>query len=137
MYNTDMSDVAKREYIVLGILIVVFAVSLFPALVYMRQERRDGVRRDEINALKTVLELKNNEIGYYSVTFDASPHEYVVMESDGKKAVSWFLRAELENTTDERQEKDLETNNYYRIVKEGKKTFYDVCGGEFRCDVRE
>lgn len=128
---------ARKEGIVLGILIAVLLVSIFPSALYARRERRDGIRRDEVAAFKRQLEDFNNKHNRYPVTLSASPHQYVVVEQAGDAATAWYLRAELENKVPETADKDLEAerNYYYRVVHDNGHVYYDVCGGTLTCGV--
>ncbi len=126
---------AKNEYAVLGCLLVVFIMALLPALVHARREVRDGERRQELRQLKHALEMSNNKLGYYPKIFDAAPFTYVILAADGEAAIAWYIRALMENRAEPAAGLDLEYNMYYRIVNESGLTYYDICGGEFRCDV--
>jgi type II secretory pathway pseudopilin PulG len=130
-----MDTVAKREYLVLVVLVVILLASLYPALMHMRREARDGIRRNELVALKRQMEQHNNELGHYPTQFDAVPHRYVVLEQDGDKAVAWYIRAELENAPQPTAGFNEEHNVFYQVVRGGDRTFYDICGGEYQCGV--
>lgn len=130
-----MTSLAKKEGIVLLLLIAVLVIGLYPALRHARRETRDGIRRDEIAARKTALEQYFNAHDTYPLTFDASPHQYVVEAWDSAGAISWFVRARLENESPETVAFDAEAgrNYWYRIVRYDSATYYDVCGGIARC----
>ena len=130
-----MTSVAKKEGLVLLFLIVVLGIGLYPALRHARREARDGIRRDEIAARKTSLEQYFNAHETYPREFDASPHQYVVESSDNQGVTGWYVRAQLENKTEETVAFDAEAerNYWYRIIREGETTYYDVCGGIARC----
>ena len=134
-----MDKIAKRELSVLLILVVVFFSLLFPALRFARRETRDGIRRDEIAAFKQVLEQYYNKHEVYPLEFDASPHEYVVVEQTVKGATVWYLRARLENQAMAAESFDAESgrNYYYRLINQDGYTFYDVCGGSATCALAE
>lgn len=121
----------------MAVLVVLLLGLTVPSLLHARREQRDGIRRDELAGLKRELEKKNNELGYYPIEFDASPHRYVVTEAHGDKAIAWYLRAELENFADSTSgfDEERDRNYYYRISNEDEKTFYDVCGGTLTCGV--
>lgn len=125
--------IARREYIVLGLLVIVFLGALLPSLLHSRRERRDGIRRSELVAFKQLMEQKNNELGYYPTEFDATPHQFIVTEQNEEQALEWYLRAQLENTPQPTAAFDLERNVYFRIVHEGGLVFYDICGGTSTC----
>jgi hypothetical protein len=62
---TRLSTVAKREALVLAIILGLFVISLLPALLGVRMERRDGERRTHLAGLKRALEDFNNAQGFY------------------------------------------------------------------------
>jgi hypothetical protein len=132
-----MDPIARRECIVLGLAVLLFVSLLLPALLHARREARDGVRRNEMAAFKNVLEQYYNVHETYPLTFDASPHRYVVVTSDEKGATAWYLQARLENKkashADQSQEEGANFN--YRIVREGDFTYYEVCGGTPTCSL--
>ena len=133
-----MSTLAKREVSVVIIAVIVLLILLIPAVQYSRQEVRDGIRRDEVAAGKRVLEDYFNEHGAYPLVFDAAPHEYVVVVSEGGAALEWFIRAQLENTAppESGYNPEEERNFHYRVVNDRGQTYYEVCGGSVRCDLR-
>lgn len=128
-----MHSRAWYEIGVLGLLVVLLLGLSIPSLLHARKERRDGIRRTELLEFKRMLEEANNELGYYPAGFVASPHLYIAVEGDGDAATSWYLRAELENKAEEAHGFDEEYNVFYRIVRDGEKTYYDICGGESEC----
>lgn len=100
---------------------------------------RDGIRRDEVAAFKTVLEQYYNKHEVYPLEFDASPHKYVVVKQANGGAASWYLRAKLENNAVEDEGFDAESgrNYYYRLINESGATYYDVCGGSDGCALED
>jgi len=128
-----VTGLAKKEYMVLGILCLIFLAMLFPALQSSRREVRDGIRRNELVQFKVLLEQYFNEYNEYPLEFDASPHEYVVTEVDGDEAMAWYLRAKLENGGEAGSGFDLEHNVFYRVFIDDGLTFYDICGGGSEC----
>ena len=130
----------KRGWWEWGVLVglaVLLLVFLSPSLLYVRQERRDGIRRTELRQFKQLMEERNNELGYYPIELNAAPHEFVVTDSEGEQAEGWYLRAWLENPAEPEVGFDEEYNVYYRIGREGEKTYYDICGGLERCGAKE
>lgn len=127
----------RRELCALAALVMVFVLALVPALFHARREARDGIRRAAMVQLKRELEGYYNKHERYPLTFDAKGYQYVVSESDGTRAVSWYVRAELENRTDSVAAFDFEYNVYYRVVHDTDKTYYDICGGTSRCEAAE
>jgi len=123
------------EWGVVVSLVGVLLIMIMPSLWYARAEARDGIRRAELRSFKTLLEEKNNELGYYPMDVVVDPHEYRVLEHKGAAAVSWRLRAELENSRASEAGFDEEFNVYYRVFESGGQTFYEICGGEDRCGV--
>src|SRR3989344_3792944 len=130
-----MTPVAKKEGLVLLFLLVILGGSVYPALRHARREARDGIRRDEVAARKTSLEQYFNFHATYPREFDASPHQYLVESSDNQGVTGWLVRAQLENEAEETVAFDPEAgrNYWYRIVRQGQATYYDVCGGISRC----
>ena len=128
-----IKSIATWEYLVVGLLVGILLLALIPAVVYARREQRDGIGRNEVIQLKYALERYNNEHGKYPLTFEVGPHQYVVEESDGSQAISWYLRAQLENPGVPTAAFDYEHNVYYRVVRQGDLIFYDICGGISRC----
>ena len=130
-----MKQPLKGELLVIGVGVLIFGALLVPSLHHAQQERRDGIRRDEVAAAKIELEQYFNAHETYPREFDASPHQYVVEVDDGQGATGWYVRAELENAADAIVAFDEEAgrNYWYRIVREGGATYYDVCGGISRC----
>lgn len=127
----------RRELCAFAALVMVFVLALVPALFHARREARDGIRRAAMVQLKRELEGYYNKHERYPLTFDAKGYQYVVTKSDGTQAVSWYVRAELENRTDPVAVFDFEHNVYYRVVNDRGKTYYDVCGGTSRCGAAE
>lgn len=130
-----MTALAKKEYIVIGFLLGILFASMIPSLLYARKEKRDGIRRDEIAAMKRALEGINNVKGVYPLEFKATPHQYIVTDKDSTSAKGWFLRVELENPTKDELGFDEEAgrNYFFRILNEHGHIYYDVCGGEDTC----
>lgn len=129
-----MDKTAKKEFLFIGLALLLFLILLAPAIKFARAEWRDGIRRNELKNFKIVLEQNNNKNGYYPVEFNASPHKYTVVEKNGDSASKWFLRAELENKNKQQTGFDLENNIYFRYVSENGKNFYDICGGDYKCE---
>ncbi len=119
---------------VVGVLVVVLLVGVFFASLQARREVRDGVRRAELRNIKHELEMYFNKHETYPLRFDDATHEYVVVEQDEEGAVGWYARAELENKAEPAAGFDLEYNIGYRVVIEGGRTFYDLCGGNYKCE---
>jgi len=132
-----MKSIRKREYIGLIVLVLLFSGLLLPALQQARREKRDGIRREEARNIKTAVEMYFNEYDFYPLEFNAGGHEYVVLKQAGQGASEFYIRAELENSGETAAGFDEEYNIYFRIVNEGGKTFYDICGGELRCGEEE
>ena len=130
-----MNTIARKELTVLVLVVLCFVLLLMPALLHARRERRDGVRREALAALKTELEQYNNKTGTYPLTFDAGEYQYVVTEQAKEAATSWHLRTKLENNPQPTTGFDEEAgrNYYYRVVKEDKGTWYEICGGTATC----
>jgi len=132
-----MNSLAKREYLVVGAVLLLMAVMLVPALQHARAERRDGIRRTEIAERKVLLEQYYNLHNTYpgADEFDAAPHEYVPTERDAIGVQRWYLRAVLENKADLEAAYDAEAgrNYYYRVHQIDGETVYDVCGGGPDC----
>ncbi len=125
-----METIAKLEFLVLSVLTSVLLLGVFNSARIARQERRDGVRRDEIRAVKTQLEQYYNQHNRYPLEFNAGQYHYVVMNANTNSAVSWYIRGQLERRPAPTAAFDLEHNIYYRVTPEG---FYDICGAEFHC----
>lgn len=130
-----MDTRAKLEYLVLIICVFLLIVLIIPALGYARREARDGIQRENLAHVKRLLEDANNKLGYYPVSFSASPYIYYVTMQEGNKALGWYIRAQLENphvpgTLYDAQEGH---NFYYRYVQKNGKTLYEICGGELQC----
>ncbi len=132
-----MDLLARREYIALGLAALLFVSLLVPALLHARREARDGIRRNEIAAFKNVLEQYYNVHETYPLTFDASPHRYIVVTSDEEGATAWYLQAMLENKAASHagQSQEEGANFDYRVVQEGDFTYYEVCGGTPTCSL--
>ena len=110
---------------------------LIPSLLFARREYRDGIQRENIARLKRQLEDINNDKGYYPVTLSALPYEYHVTKTEGEKALAWYVRGVLENSHESASGFDAEEghNFYYRYMNDGKKTYYEICGGTPNCDI--
>lgn len=130
-----MDTRAKWEYLVLAICIVALVALIIPSLMYARREAHDGVIREELAHVKRMLEDVNNKLGYYPVSFSASPYEYYVTMKEGEKAVGWYVRASIKNPPKELRGYDAEEghNFFYRYVQEKNTTFYEICGGAYSC----
>ena len=128
-----MTGLAKKEYIVLGLVFFVFLGLLYPALLSSRREVRDGIRRNELVQFKVLLEQYFNEHDQYPLEFNADPHKYVVTRVKDDESVAWYLRARLENDGEASSGFDLEHNVFFRVVVDDGFTFYDICGGESKC----
>src|SRR5687768_3132610 len=68
-----MLTTARREYLVLAVLLIIFLVSLIPSLLTSRAHVRDGLRRQDITSLKRSLEQFYNEHEYYPPVRQAGP----------------------------------------------------------------
>lgn len=132
-----MDITARREIMVLILALTLFLSLLYPAMMHARREARDGLRRDEVAAFKRVLEQYYNEYETYPLEFDAAPHQYVVMESSEQGATAWYLRAHLENNHETATAHDAEEGRQYdfRLIRDGDRTYYEVCGGMPTCDL--
>lgn len=130
-----ITKIATKELLSVLVLGIVLLTSMIPSLLYARGERADGVRRQEVLQLKRNLERYYNKHNYYPLTFETGRHEYVVIGAEHNQATAWYVRAQLKNNLLPAQGLDLEYNVYYRIVREEEKTFYDICGGIFTCNV--
>ncbi|MDP3997084.1 MAG: hypothetical protein U1C49_02470 [Candidatus Andersenbacteria bacterium] len=131
-----MDKVYRRELLAVIAAAIMLVVFLLPALRFARREQRDNIRRDEVASDKIELEQYFNKYETYPLKFNASPHDYVVVMKDEVGATGWFVRARLENHHDDKAGFDEEQgrNYYYRYVNPTNSTFYEVCGGELRCD---
>jgi len=131
-----MNTLAKREALVLIILIAIFVVLLIPSLQHARRETRDGLRRHEIADIKHQIEMYFNEHESYPLKYDASPHEYVTTETNDDVATGWYLRARLENEHKTGSDFDHEPGRqyYYRYVNSNDHTYFEVCGGIAKCN---
>ena len=131
-----MNTLAKREAIIIILIIVVFSLFLYPSLRYARRETRDGIRRQEIADTKHQLEMYFNKHNSYPLMFNASPHKYVVTSTSDDMATGWYLRAQMENNhqTGSDFDHDLGRQYFYRYLNEDKLTYYDVCGGQLDCN---
>lgn len=65
------------------------------------------------------------------------PYLYCVIETDGERAIAWYLRARLERQTSPRAGFDDEYNIFFRVTHEQGKTLYDICGGTLRCGEKD
>jgi hypothetical protein len=133
-----VNKVAKKEYIVLVCLALVLLATTLPALQYARREKRDGMRRDALVAMKRKLEEANNKLGYYPANFSAAPDTFVATSTKGKEALGWYLEVKLENNNRPTSGFDYEGdhNFYYRIQKRPDGTYYQICGGTNTCGVK-
>jgi len=133
-----MSPLTRREYFVLGAVILIFVSFLIPGLLYARREARDGLRRGEIAAFKNVLEQYYNQHGTYPLEFNAAPHRYVVVSRDAAGVTAWYLQAQLENAAPSHEGRNEEEGATfdYRVVREGGLTLYEVCGGTPDCSLQ-
>jgi len=131
-----MEKTAKLEISFLLLFFFVFATLLFPAALHARREVRDGIRRNELTNFKTELEKYYNKHETYPLTFNANPHQYAVVEKNTKGATKWFLRAKLENQHKVEKGFDEEAghNYYYRYINENNNTYFDICGGLYKCE---
>lgn len=110
---------------------------LVPSLLYARREYRDGLQRESIARLKRQLEDINNAKGYYPLVLSVAPYEYHITKSEGEKAIEWYVRGVVENPHDTSSAYDAEEghNFWYRYIKDGTTTYYDICGGAPSCDI--
>jgi len=129
-----MDKTAQKEFLLIGLTLLIFIILLIPALKFARADWRDSIRRAELINLKIKLEQYNNKKGFYPIVYDASPHQYLVINKNGDGASKWFLRAEMENKSKEQQGFDLENNVYFRYLSQNKKNYYDICGGDYKCE---
>jgi hypothetical protein len=132
-----MSPTAKKEKIAVASLFIAFIIFLIPSLIYARRELWDSTQIRQMIKVKEKLEQYNNKHQTYPLEFKNPPFEYVVTEKDSKGALAWYLRTPTKNTLTSKNGFDEEEgrNYYFRIVNENNKTFYDICGGSFTCDV--
>jgi len=127
-------DIAWKEIMVVVALIVILLGGVLFSGLHARREARDGVRRAELRNIKHELEMYFNEHESYPFTFSDVAHEYIIVERGDEGATGWYVRAELENKAEPTAGFDLEYNIGYRIVIEGERTFYDLCGGNYECE---
>lgn len=129
---------ARREMTTIALAALIFVALLYPNLQHARREARDGLRRDQLALIKQQIEQYNNLHQAYPLQFDAAPNAYVVLNQDSTGATAWYLRAALENPGRPSSGYDAERgrNYIYRIVREGGRTYYDICGGTLTCGVR-
>lgn len=69
-------------------------------------------------------------------TFPANwSYQYCVTAVDNQGATAWYLRTRLERLRKPTDGFDVEAdhNYYYRVVREGSVTFFDICGGTLTC----
>lgn len=125
-----VDKIAKMEYLTLALLVVALLSGVAYAANIARAERRDGQRRDDIRGIKTYLERYYNRYGYYPLAHDFNTYQYVVLETSGNNATSWYIRGQLERHPQPTAAFDFENNIYYRVTPEG---FYDICGSDFHC----
>ncbi len=130
-----MNSTFRKEIWVAGTLTVILLVGVVLSGLYARREVRDGIRKQELRKIKHELEMYFNEYDKYPLDFNDPIHDYVVVEKEGDGALGWFVRAELENAPKPTAGFDLEYNNDYRVVRQGGKAFYDLCGGNYKCDL--
>lgn len=132
-----MSPNAKKEKIAVASLLILFFIFLLPSLLYARRELWDSAQIRQMIKVKEKLEQYNNIHQTYPLEFKNQPFEYVVTEKDTEGALSWYLRTPMKNQLTAKNGFDEEQgrNYYFRIVNENKKTYYDICGGNFTCDV--
>lgn len=130
-----MDTRSLREYLVLAICALLLLILIVPALGHARREIRDGIQRENLAQVKRKLEDVNNSLGYYPADFSAEPYGYYVTMKEGNKALGWYVRARIENPQKLGTFYDAEEghNFHYRYVQENKKTFYEICGGEYSC----
>lgn len=131
-----MRNVAKLEISSLFLFFIVFAILLLPAALHTRRELRDGIRRNELTNFKTELEKYYNKHETYPLVFNANPHQYFVVNKDSKGAIKWFLRAKMENPhkAEKGFDEEVEHNYYYRYSNENNNTYFDICGGLYKCE---
>lgn len=129
-----MNATARKEIVVVVLLVIILLAGVLVAGLQARREVRDGIRRAELRNIKHELEMYFNEHESYPLLFNDAVHEYVVVEQAGGEATGWYVRGELENKAEPTAGFDLEYNIDYRIVTEGERTFYDLCGGNYKCE---
>lgn len=135
------------ELAVLGGAALLFLALLLPALRYARQEARDAQRREAVLAAKRELENMYNRTEQYPLVHDpAGEVVYTVTKAGGEQApkhtgsgqaLGWYVRIPLELMPAPTSGFDLEHNVYFRFVREGPVTFYDICGGTDTCGASE
>lgn len=131
-----MSAIAKREYFVLAVLVIIFIAALIPALLTTRAEVRDGLRKQDITRLKRSLEDFYNIHKYYPMTYEATPYSYHVTSQEESGATGYFLEAqfEVEQKDQTTFDEDESRKFHYRILHQENKILYRVCGGtETQC----
>src|SRR3989344_6769753 len=153
-----MPTIAQREYAVIAAVLLIFAAALVPSLIVARAEIRDSLRRQDITYLKRSLEQFYNEHEFYPALPDRDcitsrePSQWPFIETlphdvrEGKGFIyrfcitstaaagtnGYYLEAQLEVDQDDQRtfDEDELRKFYYRILHEGGKTLYRVCGGE-------
>ncbi len=131
-----MNTIARREVAMLIALLLILFLSLLPALQHARREARDGQRRQALDQAKDSLEQYFNKHNHYPLTFSiAGDASYTVTEKSSTEAKGWYLRTPLENKASATTGFDEEGNHnfYFRIVNEGGRSYYDICGGIDTC----
>lgn len=130
-----MTKISKREYLVIGLCVLLLLLAVLPSLQYARREYRDGLRREELAAVKRQLEDIYNKKNAYPVDFSLPVHRYFVTSREEDRANAWYIQASMENPHETSSGYDAEEghNFYYRYMQQAGQTFYEICGGDLSC----
>lgn len=134
---------AKKEYIAIGALLIIYLAFLIPALVHERTLVRDDLRKADLGTIKFGLEMYYNKHTYFPPTPDGKigctnygGYRYCVTSLENKHASGFYLQAQLESRQPEARGFDEDEHRKYdfRVLREGTATLYRVCGGvELQC----
>lgn len=136
-------SIAKKEYVVLLALLLIYLTFLVPALLHERTLVRDDRRKAELGTIKFGLEMYNNKYKYFPPTPDGKigctaygSYTYCVTSLDNKHASGFYLQAQLESRQPEARgfDEDEQRKYDFRVLHQGMTTLYRVCGGvELQC----
>ena len=124
------SKIAKREFIVIILALLVLIIGTVYGGAYARRERRDGQTRETLRQLKTALEMYYNEHEQYPLEWDGGKYKYTVTNREGDVATGWYVSGNLENAPFPTGGSDEEYNIDWRVTKRGR---YEICGGIKQC----
>ena len=85
------SKIAKREFIVIILALLVLIIGTVYGGAYARRERRDGQTRETLRQLKTALEMYYNEHEQYPLEWDGGKYKYTVTNREGDVATGWYV----------------------------------------------